>query len=203
MTQEKPHCWRNSVFKLYSSALQVTSCNGCREVLLRSQRTKAIIPQLLEALVADSSQLSPSSRTALHQFLLCGPPTSNNWSVGQWKDIKVQSFCLNLEQPALKGYPSSRAPHGVSCIQSSNSLSAQSYVLHFSRCWFRTRFSINLLPQISICVYFLREGDLKYLIHFLSVKTTQYIESTVFDIAWALSSCNSLLFLVVLSSSHS
>lgn len=84
-----------STYNIVHYKLPSIYCN----VLLRPPRTKAIIPQLLEALVTDSSQLSPTSRAALSQSLPWRPPTSNNWSVGQWKDIEDQSLCLSLEQP--------------------------------------------------------------------------------------------------------
>lgn len=116
-------------------------------------RTKAIIPQLLEALVVDSSQLSPSLGTAFSKFLSWGPPTSNNWSVGQW------TLCLNLEQP-LSSIP---APELLTesaealcnkCTQSSTFLSAQFCFPCFPQAWIPQVLPSKLpATHISISVY--------------------------------------------------
>lgn len=95
-------------------------------------RTKAIIPQLLEV---TGWQLSAESisRHCL-QCLSWGPPTSNNWSVGQW------TLCLNLEQllssiPVPELLTESAEALCNKCIHSSTFLSAQFCFPCFPQAW--------------------------------------------------------------------
>lgn len=147
-------------------------------------KTKAVI-SMQEVLVADSSQLSSFLGTALSQFLSQNPHQTTG-PIGWWKDIKVQSPFASICNSS-EGHSSSKAPHWVSwglccnCIHSSTSPSAHSYFPH-------SLTGINYImgtppstfhTQISTSESDFWKPEQRYLICFLSVKTTVYLKYSI------------------------